>query len=64
MHISNDFPSFVSLGQRDRTLGPISTNVMVPSLLFNVVANRLYATIEESIQLLRYSVDLLWRKLF
>jgi hypothetical protein len=25
MHISNDFPSFVSLGQRDRTLGPIST---------------------------------------
>jgi hypothetical protein len=24
MHISNDFPSFVSLGQRDRTLGPIS----------------------------------------
>jgi hypothetical protein len=25
MHISNDFPSFVSLGQRDPTLGPIST---------------------------------------
>jgi hypothetical protein len=24
MHISNDFPSFVSLGQRDRILGPIS----------------------------------------
>jgi hypothetical protein len=25
MHIPNDFSSFVSLGQRDRTLGPIST---------------------------------------
>jgi hypothetical protein len=24
MHISNDFSSFVNLGQRDRTLGPIS----------------------------------------
>jgi hypothetical protein len=29
MHISNDFPSFVSLGQRNRTLGPISTHPVI-----------------------------------